>query len=232
MKTNLHCSICQSTFEIKSSQQLENSKEYEIPHRLIEATILAGINQTQLTQQSVLTGFQSLSRSTFFKVTHKLQKKVNEFAEEKLEQNKNMIRKREQERNTLELEKVPLCIAIDARWTNPRGYNSEEGTVTVLDVESGKALWVVHCMRARSKEYWYRNYKRSVRAMEGHGVFIVVKEMKEQNFIIKRFAHDNDASTKKHILAQFPNAIEDLCVGHGAKGFREKIVEASKEFQS
>lgn len=221
----LQCPLCHISYESKSSQQLNSTKRYEIPYKFVESSILAGISHNQFQQQSILMGMNYFSKQTFFNINNTLQTSINKFSEDKLIKNRTAVK----QRHSIINGKIPLHIIVDARWSNPRGYNSEEGTVTILDAETGKVLWAIHCLRNRSKEIWYRNYKGSARAMEGHGIAIAIHEIEEQGFEIVRFAHDNDASTRKHISNRFPNAIEDLCVGHGAKGFREKIIEASKE---
>jgi len=76
-----------------------------------------------------------------------------------------------------------LWLNIDARWTNPYGYNSEQGTVSFLDAITGKLLYVTHFNRHRGKERWYFNYQGSAKGMEGHGVTETMKKIKEDGFL-------------------------------------------------
>ncbi|MCA6435970.1 MAG: hypothetical protein IM592_05800 [Bacteroidetes bacterium] len=77
-----------------------------------------------------------------------------------------------------------------------------------------------------------RTYKGSSKGMEGWAVIQVLELLQKDGFEIERFAHDNDASTRKHILEIFPNAIEDLCISHGAKNFRDQVKAAAKQHKS
>jgi len=151
---HFECSNCTSIFVFHSSSTLPNSSQYEISCRLIKSSVLAGLGKKQFTEQMDLAGVNHLSASSF-------QRSINEMQ--------------------ISFEEFTLWLNIDARWTNPYGYNSEQGTITFLDVISCKVLWTLHYNRSRSevdKPYW--NYKGSAKGMEGQGVAEILKQIKQE----------------------------------------------------
>jgi hypothetical protein len=124
---------------------------------------------------------------------------------------------------------IAVSVVFDCRWTNPRGYNSEEATVTCIDAATGRILYREHLVRRRKDVNRYYNYVGSARGMEGAGVERILKKMTDDGFVISHYAHDDDAGTRNLVSKYFPDAIESRCVGHAAKAFRKDIQLASKD---
>jgi hypothetical protein len=140
-----------------------------------------------------------------------------------------MIKERERVKwNLKPTDLIPIRITLDCRWSS-RGFAAEEATITIIDNETGKVMWVLHVLKKRKfGRNVFRVYQGSSKGMEGWGVLKLIEKIKEEGFTIERFAHDNDSSTKNHILSAFPKALEDLCISHAAKSFRDNIKKASK----
>jgi hypothetical protein len=123
---------------------------------------------------------------------------------------------------------VPISFTLDCRWSS-RGFNAEEATVTVIENETGEVIFRCHILRKRKRFWKHRLYAGSSKGMEGFGVLAFIKLLIEEGFTVDRFSHDNDATTKKHVMDAFPEAKEELCVCHAAKKFREHVIRASKK---
>jgi hypothetical protein len=110
--------------------------------------------------------------------------------------------------NTTKYDKVLLRVAADGRWSKPRGYNSENGTTTIVDITSGKVLAVEHMNRERTKARPYHNYQGSAKAMEVHGLERCIDTLHKNGFDIGEFIHDCDAGSTNVVKSKCVVAIE------------------------
>ena len=85
------CIECHRTFQYEGSQRLDNDQSYEIPHRIVEASILANISEQQLSQQMTLFGANYLSHRAYSKISHKVEERMKVFGEEKLKRNQDKV---------------------------------------------------------------------------------------------------------------------------------------------
>lgn len=156
---------------------------------------------------------------------------TTDYLNKKLQERRESIKERAKMQNLIEENGlVPINIIIDARRSSPRGYSAEECTVTIMEYESGKTIWVHHLERQLSRHYERRAYEGSSKSMEGFAVEVLMKDIKNNGFTVNSYVHDLDASTSFIITELFPKAYEERCIGHAAKNFRNKIIEGGKTY--
>ena len=180
---------------------------------------MVGIRQHQLFQQLSLTGIKHTSNVTYHNILHKLQKRMEVFGTSKIKQNRDKLK----EKNS------NIDVVFDCRWSKPRGYNSEQGTVICLEMNSGNLLGIANMVRVRTKKLSSQNYIGSAKAMEGTGVTQICELFQKENLQIANYAHDDDAQTRSVISKFFPQAKEDICIGHVAKNLRNTIKNLAKQ---
>ena len=161
---------------------------------------MVGIRQHQLFQQLSLTGIKHTSNVTYHNILHKLQKRMEVFGTSKIKQNRDKLK----EKNS------NIDVVFDCRWSKPRGYNSEQGTVICLEMNSGNLLGIANMVRVRTKKLSSQNYIGSAKAMEGTGVTQICELFQKENLQIANYAHDDDAQTRSVISKFFPQAKEDI----------------------
>lgn len=117
-----------------------------------------------------------------------------------------------------QLQGKAIHLMVDCRWGTV-GFNAKEATVSGFDVET-KQLIIVQNMFREGK---HKNCDLDAKAMEGQGVELICKKLKEENITVHTLLHDNDASSINHVREYFPDVKEQLCNNHTAKSIRKRM---------
>lgn len=224
---------CKKIINFEMSRRLNNAQlQYEIPNRFAESWCLCSSDYIQYETFCNLFGIPSFSGVTFGKIKNNILKKTTSLLEDKLQHRRDEIKNKHFNsfKNVISTT-IPLNIILDCRWSSPRGYSAEESSITIIDADTGKTIYIKHVMRTLSRPFTERTYIGSSKAMEGYAVEQLMHDIKKDGFFVESFVHDADASTSKHIHDVFPLAIEERCIGHGAKNFRSKILELGRTYK-
>lgn len=216
-------------FDSSSSVSINQKEVWDVPQRVIKTAILEGMTFEEYSSFFDLLGMDHYEKTQFHTIQNDVEKPLKKYTDEQLWKRREIIRPLYYNQANVILTYdgqllVKIPVVFDARWTNPRGYNSEECTVNCAELISGKEIYRHHLIRKRGKGGVSSNYEGSAKAMEGVGVVEICDKMKKDGFAIEWCVHDGDASTWKHVKEAFPCAKEARCLGHAAKTFRDKVV--------
>ena len=160
------------------------------------AALRVGHNYEHYASQKHFQGMACMASTTFEQYKCKVEEAAACVLEELLESNRRHVKAKYGR---------ALWIQLDMRWSH-RGFNADEGTLTVLECRTGLVIWRYHVVRNHTKgeehKRAYENYEGTSRGMEGYSVDQVMQDVKACGFRIHTFIHDNDASTANRIKAQ------------------------------
>lgn len=209
------CVTCQRQILFDSAEIC--GRTASINEKFILATLASRLSYQQTSWFFTFLDLTPPSKQQFYRKQRQYLMKIEDYASKLWASHRAEVRQRQTHLKRVGAGSVALDVAIDGRWTNPRGFNSEQCTVTITDLESNKILWRVHVQRKRNSATPFQQYSGSARSMEGWGAEQVFAMMKEEHFVIGSYVHDNDASMSKLIREHFPNAKEFQCLSHAAK---------------
>jgi hypothetical protein len=230
------CSKCQVLWIFPSSR-CDEKQRFEVPHKFMAAACLSGLSSSRLEEYYSLIGMNTFNRGIYAETY----KTIGTLAEKELQvmlaQNCEDIRKAAVEGGSVLVQidiegntqqRPQIFIMMDGRYPS-RGFNSEEATIVIADAHTGKIMKLKNVIRHRSEERSHANYSGSAKAMETHGIKILLQELKDEGFDVETYCHDDDSSGKLAVISIHPNANEALCISHAAKSVMKRVKKVGKD---
>lgn len=118
------------------------TEQLEIPNRITHAAALT-IDHRQFCDFLDLAGLQHYSKAQYFRVAARL----GDVIEEKVTRSMRRAREKAKEASAKK-GRSGLSVAVDCRWSS-RGWNAEEATITMIDLDTGAIIYLVHVLRQR-----------------------------------------------------------------------------------
>ncbi|EFC39427.1 predicted protein [Naegleria gruberi] len=129
-----------------------------------------------------------------------------------------------------------LIIMIDFGWGHKR--ESSNGALVVIDATTSKIVYykvIEKCRSCRDSSDIINcktgMFHGSSKTMEGESVKQFCSDMKSNNINISCVIHDEDSSTLKHIVDQYPNVTSYLDINHIRKNLYKSLMKPSGLFR-
>uniref|UniRef100_A0A1X7TCB3 Uncharacterized protein n=1 Tax=Amphimedon queenslandica TaxID=400682 RepID=A0A1X7TCB3_AMPQE len=117
----------------------------------------------------------------------------------------------------------------DAAWLT-RGYHSQNATYTLRNYQTGGLLYYKHfSQRGKDDITGEELFEGTSKSAEGFGAEWVFKKAVTDEMNISIHVQDNDSTSSKALLSNFPNCRIILCSGHIARNHEKRLKTLAKQ---
>ncbi len=249
-----HCSVCNHTIILESSQKVRGPKGYpqwECNLAAVWGEMVTGGGHSRIKETLGVIGIPVMTKASFINVERAIGEQW------KHELLKSMIEAGKEEKRLAEErgdfhEGIPaITVVVDGGWSkrsHKHSYNAKSGVAIIIGKETGKLLYIgvrnKYCRACaknvpKEKHQCFKNWEKSSSEMESDIIldgFLEAEHVHGVRYI--RFVGDGDSSVHTTLLQSVPGwgfAIRKLeCANHACKCYRgalEKIVQQNASYK-